>query len=81
MLSFAVERIDLEGIMLSEISQRKRNTVWYFLYVDSKKYNGIVQIVRKKQTRRQNKLVVISGGGGRREEQSGGVQTIRYKTN
>ena len=29
--------MDLEGIMLSEISQRKTNTVWSHLYVESKK--------------------------------------------
>ena len=29
----------LEGIMLSEVSQRKTNTVCYHLYVESKKYN------------------------------------------
>ena len=29
--------MDLEGIMLSEISQTKTNTVWYHLYVESKK--------------------------------------------
>ena len=29
--------MDLEGITLSEISQRKTNTVRYHLYVDSKK--------------------------------------------
>ena len=29
--------MDLEGIMLSEISQRKTNAVWYQLYVESKK--------------------------------------------
>ena len=28
---------DLEGIMISEISQRKTNTVYYHLYVESKK--------------------------------------------
>ena len=29
--------MDLEGIVLSEISQRKPNTVWYHLYVEAKK--------------------------------------------
>ena len=28
--------MDLVGIMLSEISQRKTNIVWYHLYVESK---------------------------------------------
>ena len=29
--------MDLDGIMLSEVSQRKTNTVWFPLYVESKK--------------------------------------------
>ena len=33
---------DLEDIMLSEISQRKNNAAWYHLYVESKKYNKLV---------------------------------------
>ena len=38
--------------MLSEISQTKTNTVWYHLYVESKIYNKLVNIIRKKQTHR-----------------------------
>ena len=34
--------MDLEGIMLSEVSQRKSNSLWYHLYVESKKYNKLV---------------------------------------
>ena len=44
--------MDLEGIVLSEISQRKTNTVWHCLYVESKKYNKLVNITKKKQTHR-----------------------------
>ena len=29
--------IDLNGIMLGEISQRETNTIWFHLYVESKK--------------------------------------------
>ena len=36
MLPFEATGMDLEGIMLSEISQRKTNTVWYYLHVESK---------------------------------------------
>ena len=36
--------------MLSEISQRKTYTEWYHLYVESKKYNKVVNIAKQKQT-------------------------------
>ena len=53
--------MDLEGLMLSEISQRKTNTVWYHLYVESKKYNKLVNITkRSRPTDIENKLVVTS---------------------
>ena len=35
-LPFAVTWMDLENIMPSEISQKKANTAWYHLYVESK---------------------------------------------
>ena len=36
-LSLATTWMELEGIMLSEISQINTNTVWYDLYMESKK--------------------------------------------
>ena len=36
-LPFATTWMELEGIMFSEISQRKTNSVCYHLYVESKK--------------------------------------------
>ena len=51
-LPFAATWMDLEGIMLSEISQRKTNTVWYHLYVESKKYNKQMNITKQKQIHR-----------------------------
>ena len=50
-LLFAATWMDLEGIMISEC-QRETNTVWYHLYVESKKYNKLVNIAKKKQTHR-----------------------------
>ena len=44
--------MDLEGIILSEICQRKTNTIWYHLYVEYKKYNKQVNITKKKQALR-----------------------------
>ena len=49
-MPFAATWMDLEGIMLSEISQRKKNTVWYHLHVESKKHNKLVNKTIKKQT-------------------------------
>ena len=36
MKSHLIKWMDLEAIMLSEISQRKTNTIWSRLYVESK---------------------------------------------
>ena len=38
-LSLVTIQMDLEGIMLSDISQRKANTVWFHFYVESKIQN------------------------------------------
>ena len=38
-LPFVTTRMELEGIMLSEKSQRKTNNVWSHLYMESKKQN------------------------------------------
>ena len=38
-LPFETTWMDLEGIMLNEIRQRKTNTVLFYLYVESKKQN------------------------------------------
>lgn len=44
--------MDLEGIMLHEISQRKTDTVWYHLHADSRKYTKLVNITKKKPSHR-----------------------------
>ena len=36
-MPFAATRMDLEIIILSDVSQTKTNIIWYFLYVESKK--------------------------------------------
>jgi len=38
--------------MLSEINQRQTSTIWYHLYVESKKYNQIMNITKKMQIHR-----------------------------
>ena len=48
-LPFVTTWMDLEGIMLSEISQRKTNTIWLHLYEESKQQTNIA---KQKQTHR-----------------------------
>ena len=50
-LPFAATWMNLESVMRSEMSQRKTNTVQYF-YVESKKYNKLVNKTKKKQAHR-----------------------------
>ena len=38
--------------MLSGVSQRKTNTVYYHLHVESKKHSKLVNQIKKKQTHR-----------------------------
>ena len=47
MLPFVATQMDLEGIMLSALSQRKTNTVCYHLYMESKKYNKLMNETKK----------------------------------
>ena len=37
-------RIDLEGIMLSEVNQTEKDKYWYLLYMDSNKTKKLVNI-------------------------------------
>ena len=53
--------MDGRGRHYTKRNQRKTNTVWCHLYVESKKYNKLVNIRRKKQIQTiENKLVVTS---------------------
>ena len=47
-----------------EVRQRKKNTVWYHLYVESKKYNKLVNITEKKQTHRYGEQTSRDHGEG-----------------
>ena len=65
-------------------SERATNTVWYHLYVASKKYNKLVNKIKKKETHRYREQT--SGyqwgegrGRGNIGVRNGKVQTIRYK--
>ena len=85
-LPFAATWTDLEGIMLSEISQTERQ-IWSDYMWTLKKYSKLVNITNKKKThryRKQTVSVVTSGKrAGRRGKGGEGekeVLTVRYKT-
>ena len=50
-----------KGIMLSEINQRKSNTIWFHLYVESKEQN---KQNSNRLTDSENKLMVVGGEEG-----------------
>ena len=56
MLPSSINWTDLEGIMLSEISQRKTNTIRFHLYVEYKKQNNLLNT--------ENNLVVTKAEVG-----------------
>ena len=61
-LPFAATGVDLQGIMLSEISQRNTNNVYCYLYVESIK---LLNITKQRLTERTNYwLPKVRGGKG-----------------
>ena len=64
-------------ITLSKIRQRKINTVWYHLYMESKKHRNLVNITSW-LTDTENKPTVTSGGSNIRVKEWE-VQTTGYK--
>ena len=75
-LPFTATWMELAGIMLNEISQKKTNTIWYHLYVECKKHNKLVNITKKKKKQTQRYREEISGyhwGEGRRERKYRGM--------
>ena len=58
--------------MLREISQIEKDKYYmYHLYTESKKYNKLVNVIKKKKRSRltdiENKLVLLDGGDGKIE--------------
>ena len=54
-LPFAATWTDSEGIMLNEVSQKKKYTSQYHFYVESKKHNKLVNKTKKQQIHRHTK--------------------------
>ena len=61
---------NMEGIKLGEISQKKRNSVCFDLYVESKKNetNEWIYQIQNRLISTENKLVITSGEKDRRGE-------------
>ena len=74
-LPFGATWMDLENIMLSEISGT--STIWYHLYVESKKCNKLVNVTRNTRRHTENKLVVSSGERKRAGTRRGGIKRHR----
>ena len=66
--------MELEGIMLSEKSQRKTNNVWSHLYMESKKQN-------KTKTNSEREIRDRRWGEGEMEEGGQKIATFCYKIN
>ena len=65
-LAFATTQMDLEGLVLTEVSQTKIHIVWYHVHVESKIYNKLVNITSTKKGKlidKENKLAVSSWWG------------------
>ena len=69
--------MDLESIMLSEINQTKTNTVYHF-YVESKKYNKLVNITKQTHRQRTNYCLPMGRGMGEGQDTSKGLRTTDY---
>ena len=61
-MPFAATWMDLEIVLLSEVSQKNPNIIWYHLYGESKN-NNINQLIYKtnRLTDIQNELMVTKG--------------------
>ena len=65
-MAFTVTWMDLETVILSEVSQRKTNIAWYHLYVESnKRYKWTYLQIRNRITDVEDKLTVTKGKRGR----------------
>ena len=65
-IPFSATWMDLEIIILSEVSHTKTNIIWYFLHVESKTlYKWIYLQNRNRLTDIEDGFVITNGGRGR----------------
>ena len=70
-MPFAATWMDLEIIILTEISQTKTNIIWYHLYVESKKMIQMNLFTKQKYTHRHRKQTHGYQRGGRERDKLG----------
>ena len=75
--------MDLEIILLSEVSQTKINVIWYYLYVESKKKKDTNELIYKTETDSQTsktnlQLPICKGWGVGEELRSLGLTYTHY---
>ena len=64
-MSFAATWTKLEIIILSEVNQTKTSIIWYYLYMESKKWHKWTYSQnRNRLTDIENKFMVTKGGRG-----------------
>ena len=74
-MPFAATRIDLEIIILSEVSQKERQIPYDITYMWNLKY-GTNEHIYETETDSQNRLVVAKGVGGMGEGWSGSLGLV-----
>ena len=64
-IPFTATWMDLESVILSEVSQRGRNILWHPVYVESKKIHIHMNLLqnRKRPTDLENELMVVREKG------------------
>ena len=63
-MPFGATQMDLEIVILSEVSQRKKNIIRYHLYMESFKKRSKWTYTTEIDSKTENKLMVVKGDWG-----------------